>query len=194
MTGLDKIIAQINEDAEISATKIINEARAEARKITEAGKSEAKKITATLEERTKSTCTDILERGKSAAALYQRQILLTEKQKIIADVLEKAYSTLVALPDNEYFSFLLRLVKKHSTQGEGVIFFNEKDLKRLPIIFGTELDKASNSKLSISETPKNIDGGFILSYGGIEENCSLRAIFEEQEDSLQDIVNNLLFA
>ena len=41
---------------------------------------------------------------------------------------------------------------------------------------------------------RNIDGGFILIYGGIEENCSIDAMFAEKRDELLDQVRKILFA
>ena len=39
-----------------------------------------------------------------------------------------------------------------------------------------------------------MDGGFILCYGGIEENCSFDAIFDSAREHLQDAVQRILFA
>ena len=36
--------------------------------------------------------------------------------------------------------------------------------------------------------------GFILIYGGIEENCSIDAMFAEKRDELLDQVRKILFA
>ena len=39
----------------------------------------------------------------------------------------------------------------------------------------------------------NIDNGFILTYGGIEENCTIRAMFDAKRDELADSVYRMLF-
>lgn len=39
-----------------------------------------------------------------------------------------------------------------------------------------------------------IDGGFLLLYGGIEENCTFRALFDDKREELQDLTNQILFA
>ena len=44
-----------------------------------------------------------------------------------------------------------------------------------------------------SEDPGRIKSGFILSYGGIEENCSLDAIFAEKAETLRDLANSILW-
>lgn len=47
--------------------------------------------------------------------------------------------------------------------------------------------------LEIGAGRDNIDNGFILAYGGIEENCTIRAMFDAKRDELSDIVHRLLF-
>ena len=40
----------------------------------------------------------------------------------------------------------------------------------------------------VSKEPKDMDGGFVLVYGGIEENCTIRAMFHTKQDELSDVV------
>ena len=47
--------------------------------------------------------------------------------------------------------------------------------------------------LSLSRDAKEMSGGFILVYGGIEENCTIRALFDAERDELSDKVHGLLF-
>ena len=41
---------------------------------------------------------------------------------------------------------------------------------------------------------RNMEGGFVLVYGGVEQNCSFAALFDTARDSLQDKLHALLFA
>lgn len=43
------------------------------------------------------------------------------------------------------------------------------------------------------QKPAEIDGGFLLVYGGMEENCGIKAVFDSVKDELSDQVNRLLF-
>ena len=45
----------------------------------------------------------------------------------------------------------------------------------------------------VSKEPKDMDGGFVLVYGGIEENCTIRAMFHTNQDELSDVVQKVLF-
>ena len=46
----------------------------------------------------------------------------------------------------------------------------------------------------VSKEGKNIENGFVLVYGGIEENCTLRAMFDAKRDELSDKVHRMLFS
>ena len=90
-----------------------------------------------------------------------------------------------------------KMLEKYAQPGDGVICFNEKDLKRMPQGFAAEIQKAAEAKkgtLTLSSEPKEMDGGFILVYGGIEENCTLKALLDAKKDQLQDKVSEILFA
>ena len=56
----------------------------------------------------------------------------------------------------------------------------------------TQAKKASGT-LKLSPEAKLISGGLILSYGGIEENCSFEALFDAQKEQMQDKAATLLF-
>ena len=97
---------------------------------------------------------------------------------------------------NMYFDFLYTQLDKQNLAREGVLLLNAKDLARRPADFEKKIGAAAEKqkgKLSLSEKAAEIEGGFILSYGGIEENCSLEALFESEADVLKDAVRAVLF-
>ena len=54
--------------------------------------------------------------------------------------------------------------------------------------------KKKGGSLELTETvPDGMDGGFILTYGGIEENCTIKALFDARREELSDKVNRQLF-
>ena len=54
--------------------------------------------------------------------------------------------------------------------------------------------KKKGGSLELTETvPDGMDGGFILTYGGIEENCTIKALFDAKREELSDKVNRQLF-
>ena len=94
-------------------------------------------------------------------------------------------------------SLILKLIEKNIQDGEGIIYFSEEDLDRMPSGFTKEvsdLAKKHNADLSVSRESRKIGRGFVLSYGGVEENCTFDALFEEKKDSLTDIIQTILFS
>ena len=75
------------------------------------------------------------------------------------------------------------------TSAGGKDSLSEKDLARMPESFPVELARIADErggKLTVSQETRSMEGGFVLLYNGIEENCSFRAIFDAKRDELQD--------
>ena len=80
---------------------------------------------------------------------------------------------------------------------DGILYLSEKDKKRIPAGFIEKLAGEAAKKggtLALSDKAADIDGGFVLAYGGIDENCSVSALFEENAEELSDTVGKMLFS
>ena len=87
-----------------------------------------------------------------------------------------AKAELKGLETGAYFDMILKLAVKSAQPGEGELLLSKKDLERLPEGFEDRLNASLKDKgavLHISGDTRDIDGGFVLTYGGIEENCSI---------------------
>lgn len=198
MTGLEKIIKAIEADAQTNVDRILAEAKEEAEEIFSLAKEEAKLDNAKIAEKPAFEAKAIISRAESSAKLLKRQMILDAKQQVINDVITKAKYKLTSLSDTDYFDIILQIVKKHAHKGPGIIMFSQADLDRMPKRFDKSLETAvkgiPNASLTISkDSVDKLDGGFILVYGDIEENCSFEALFSDAKEELQDIVNAFLF-
>ncbi|MBR1533208.1 MAG: V-type ATP synthase subunit E [Ruminococcus sp.] len=193
MAGIDKMIRQIEDDTKLVCDDMIVKARAKADNVLADARRKADQITADGRKKTASHIADIEKRGESSAALEERKVALYTKQGIINDMLNKGLATAKELPDDEYFALILKMIEKNSQSQDGVILFGKKDLDRLPLNYIDKINSVSKGKLTLSEKTAAIDAGFILSYGGIEENCSFDAIFMSEADNLSDRAGKLLF-
>ena len=193
MTGLEKIIEQIRADSDEICNKTKSEAEASAAQIIAQAQAEAEKVRETERERTAQQCANIAERAESGAELERRRARLSAKQELIAEMLANAKKAILELDDEEYFSVLYKMLKKFSSDEQGEIAFNARDLKRLPRDFVDKAKKELALSLELSKTPVDIDGGFLLLYGGIEENCSFSAIFSGESERLSDLASKILF-
>ena len=196
MSGLDKMKARILEEAQNTAQEITGKAKADAEAAVQAAKKSAEAEAAKILERAKRDAADYGVRVDSSMDMRRKQAVLAAKQEVIGGVLEKAYDAVMNLDDEKYFEMLEKLLEKHALAEEGVICFSEQDLERMPQGFPEKIRNIAASKggsLTLSEKPEKMDGGFLLVYGGIEENCTIRAVFDSKREELSDQVNRLLF-
>ena len=197
MTGLEKITDQIQEEAKASAARRLEAAQKEA----DAVIAEAKDVCAAMETETaeKIAAMKVNYEGriKSSAEQQRRTALLRAKQEIIAEVIEEARLTLKKKDAQSYFLTLEKILKTYALAENGEIYFSAEDLARMPADFEKKIKTAVKEKggsLVLKKEPKAIADGFVLVYGGVEENCTLKALFDAKKDELQDKVNAILFS
>ncbi len=196
MTGLEKITSQIQEEAKDSAAKKLEAAKKEADEILAEAKKACEAMEAEAAEKDALLKTNYESRAKSSAEQQRRTALLRAKQEIIADVIEDAYVTLKKKDAKGYFLTMEKILKTYALAEDGEIYFSKEDLARMPAGFEKKIEAAAKEKggsLVLKKEPKAIADGFVLVYGGIEENCTLRALFDAKRDQLQDQVNAILF-
>jgi len=197
MTGLDKIINQILEEANSSAEDKVTAAKAKAQSILENAKAEAARAGEEISKRSEMTVNNYKDRVKSANDLTRRTAVLNTKQEIISGVIEKAYQQFCARDGEAYWTTIKEMLDKFALAQEGDIYFSQRDLDRMPAGFESEISKiaaAKGGQLKISKETRPLDGGFVLAYGGIEENCSFKALFDSREDDFKDQVQKILFS
>lgn len=197
MTGLEKMVSQIVDEAKAEAESRVKAAQEEADKIVSEAKAEAEKLIGQSLEQSETDAANYLERVKSSADLQRRTVILQAKQEVIAAVLEKAYTSLNTMDEKAYFEMIRKMLEKFTLSESGEIYFSAADLNRLPAGFEKEISDIAAKKggsLTLKKESKEIENGFILVYGGIEENCTFRALFNTQKDALQDKIHQELFA
>lgn len=195
MTGLEKIIREIEDEAAGEVQSVISKAKAEAEAMLNEARAQSDKLTGEIDKNAQAQIRDIESSRESAIQLQRRQRILQARQELIAETIGKARESLYTLDEEKYFDLVTRLAAGSAQPGEGEVIFNEKDLGRLPAGFEKKLNQAlgEGKKLSISKSTRPVDGGVVLSYGGIEENCSFEAVFNARWDDFSDLVRDTLF-
>ena len=166
----NRMLAEARESANAKADRIVDDAKKEADRIVSVAKSQAESIT--------------------------RKRYLQVRNAVVNDVLSAAYERIEAFDDEQYFDLLLRLCIRNAEKGEGVLCMNARDLARMPADFEERINSAiyETGAVQVSRAPIEIENGFVLLYGDIEVNCTLRAVFDEKMDALKDLLHPLLFA
>ncbi len=196
MTGLEKIINQIQEDAGRDADAVIAQAKEHADEILTRAKADAQKLQEEILKKSEKDIANYRKRAQSSADLKKRTAILKAKQEIISCMLEKAYEKICSEDTKTYFDRIERMIRAYAQPEDGVIHFSGKDLDRMPQDFPERIRAAAESvggSLRLSQKGIRIENGFVLSYGGIEENCTLRAVFDMKKDELTDKVHEMLF-
>ena len=192
MNGSERILSRIRTDCDESVRKIETHAQHEHDRIIADAQHRADTQAAAVAEKTAQKRAQLETSSQSRAQLARRNALLKQRRKEIDTTVEELEAYLLGLGDNEYFEALYRLAAKLRGKS-GEIFLSKKDLKRLPENF-TERMAAAGVDASVSQTPADITGGFILKSGDVEENMEFAAIISAGRDEIEDLINRELFA
>ncbi len=191
MSGGDKILNSIKTDCDESIKAIEEKSAKRCEEIiaegTKAAKKAADEAAAKAELQRQRTAASF----KSSCELAKRNAMLNNRRKEIDKTFNAVSDYLLGLDDKNYFELLYKLAAKLSGK-QGVLYLNKKDASRLPSDFAARLEQ-NGVKAEISNTTVDIDGGFILKCGDIEENMSITAILEASRDKIEDLINRELF-
>lgn len=197
MTGVENIVKSIEDVANKLAGKILDDAKLKAESIFKAANQKATGMSLDMTDKAEKIAKLTVERAKSSALIEKKRAILAEKSKIVSDTINSTKKYLMNLPDCEYFDFLLKIFKNRMSKDNCILIFSEDDLNRMPDNFKLEiskLEKENNIKIEISKTARDFSGGFIISFGEIEENCTIDALFNDNVDSICDELNKILFS
>lgn len=195
MAGLDKIIERIQKNSKINCDSILNDAQKQAEELRAASEAKSKADVEKIAAETDRKSKEIIDSAHSGSELEEKKEILSAKVEIIDSVIDQVAQTLKDLPDDKYFDAIYKLAGKYARPEEGVMYLSPKDLDRLPADFEKTLNsKLEQGSIKVSKDPRDLDGGFVLSYGGIEINCSFAALIKESEDDIKDELSRILFA
>ena len=194
MTGLEKILSQIEYESDDRCKTIIANAEAKAQEIISEAEAQAKTEADKSREAIEKRVEDIKQSTASSVELNKSKIILKAKLEAIDEMLSESLKTIKSLPDREYFDMLKTLILNNAKDGEGVLHLSEKDCKRLNDGFIADVNNSlGGGKSVVLGDNTDIDSGFVLVYGDIDINCSFDAIVSSKRDELRDTLNALLF-
>ncbi len=195
MTGIEKIVEKIRQESLEKCNAIIAEAKDNGNEIVLASKMKAAKEAEIIIENGKKEAARKEASAKSAAETISKTRYLEVKNAIVNDIIAAAYERIENLEPAQYFELLLALCEKNVESGEGVMYLSKRDLERVPENFEESVNSLVYEKgaVRLSKKPMEIENGFVLVYGDMEVNCTLRAIFDEKHDLLRDALCKELF-
>ena len=194
MTGLEKIVNRIQLDSQNAIDGIKAKSASQCNSLIDKAESEAQAILSKSKAEAEQKYEDIINRAHSVSSLEERKIMLLTKQEIIKTMISNTRNNILSLSDKKYFEIIYKLVEKYSENSTGVISFNKTDLSRLPADFTKKVNALSEGEISLNPESAKIDGGFILTYGGGDVNCSISTLINDNIESISDSVAHLLFS
>lgn len=196
MTGLDKIIARLETDAQAEIDEVRAQAEAQSAALAAEYRQKADAEYAARLAVGKREAAQREDRLAGAADMEARKALLAFKQEMVTDVFSAAAEKLVSLPKEEYVAFLAAQAAKAAASGTEELVFNARDAKEV----GREVARAANAilgqkgHLTVSDETREISGGVIVRQGDIEANCAVETLVRLRRGELAAQVAELLFA
>lgn len=195
MTGLDRIKEKILIQSQENCDRIVEKATLDAKKIIRTARDEAnaKAIEIIADAEKQATKKNAI--SKSTAEAITRNRYLEIRNAILNDVISAAYLEIEKFSDEKYFDLLKKLCVKNILTGECTMHLNGYDLGRLPEGYEDSINEEVYEKgaVMISHEAIDIENGFILRYGDIEVNCTLKSVFDESMDRLKDMLSTVMF-
>ena len=193
MEGINKITARIIEDAEREIALMQQENEDKINTITAEAESAAEQESLELLARGRRAAEERRERLSSSAAVECRKLELAAKQEVLGQAFQLALDDLCALPEEQYIALLTALLKKASSTGREEVIFSPKDREKLGQKAVDAANAAIPAQLTLSQQTRPMEGGFILSDGDVELNCTFETLVRLQREKLEKAVIQVLF-
>lgn len=182
MNRLDVILDSVISEAERKAESIINEARREIKEKESAGYYKQQQLRQQYETAIRTETEKEIMMMESQRRLERSRSITRLRAEFIENAVEKAKERILAYPAEKYFEIMYRIFSDCVPKKGGSIFFNKRDLERMPNGF---IDRCrllvTEGHLVLESEPVPISGGFIINSQRIYENCSVEAMFEDNE-------------
>ena len=192
------ISKKIISDARIQADKTITQAKDNANNIIKKGKKEADNIKNIILYKYNQEASLIKSKILTEANLEARKNILSEKQKIIENVFNKASESILKLDDKDYCHIIKKMILDNIETGDETIFINHSDRIKISENFIGDINKELKSKgkkgeLKLSTSFLPIKGGIVIGSGKIRKNISLEFLLKKIREELEIQISKDLF-
>ncbi len=193
------ISEKIISDSRIQADKIIAQAEDDANNIIKKGKKEADNIKNIILYKCNQEASLRKSKILTEANLEAKKIILSEKQKIIEDVFNKASESILKLEDKDYRNIIKKMILDNIETGDETIFIDHSDQKKISEKFIEDINKELKSKrekgeLKLSTSYLPIKGGVVIGSGKIRKNISLEFLLKKIREELEIQISKDLFS
>ena len=195
MNGIEKITQRIETDTQAEIDRILGDARAEADDITDRYQAQANNEAAELAAKNQKAAAEREERLVSTAQMEARKVGLAAKQEMVEKAYDLALEKLCSMPDEQYVKTVADLLVQAAPNGRGAVIFAPAERERIgEAAVRAANEKLHGGKLTLAEETRPLKGGFILSDGKVEVNCSFDTLVRLQKTETAGEVAKRLFS
>ena len=126
MSNLDNLVAEILQQAQKEANRILAKTKAENLEFTEKENKKIQREVDILEQKSKEEAISLKERILSNANLKSRDMILQAKEELVDRVLEKALERLKNIDKNSYLEFVENILKSLKISKNAEIILTRK--------------------------------------------------------------------
>ena len=136
-----------------------------------------------------------MERLASVAQLECRKEVLRAKQEVVEEAFQLAMKKLTQLPQEKCVALLADLAAQAASKGTEALIFSAADRARLgkAVVVAANQKLGDKGQLTLSQETRPMQGGFILSDGVVEVNCTFETLVRLQRNTLSTQVADVLF-
>lgn len=193
MDGLDRIEQRIRADARAEIASIEAQSAEQLSELRKEYDARLEKSRGETLAKAKQAAQERRERLASAAQMEAKKLRLGAKQEVLGEAFDLALTRLCALPQERQVDFLARMAHEASPRGAGTLIFSAED-RALGMRVAEEANRRYDAYFTLSNETRPLRGGFILSQGDVEVNCSYEALIWLRRDALEHEVAKILFA
>ena len=193
MNGIEKITKRIEAQAQAEIDRILAEAKERADEIHAQAEAQAEAERVALTVRNEKVAAEREERLVGAAQMEAKKIVLAARQEQLEKVYAKALETLCSMPDEQYTKTLATLLEKAAPDGKGSVIFAPDVKERIGAATVALANEKLKGSLTLAEETRPMQGGFILSKGNVEVNCTFETLVRLQKAETAGAVLKKLF-
>ena len=209
MTGIEKITARIQADAQQEIDAVLAEANRQAAEINARYAAQAKQAEAEILEKSRQSAAELRQRRNSSAQMDAKKQELAAKQALLDEAFQLAYEKLTQLPEGEYEDLLANLAVRASVSGKEQLIFSQADraafggkvtakanglLVNLLMATAVCTKAGKTAELTLSPTTGDFQGGLLICDGDVEVNCTFETLVRMVRNEVVGDVTKALFA
>ena len=189
--ALADIKKKIETEARQEADKLLQRAREEAGAILAEADLQAEKVRLAYEHRFQEEEPEVLRRRRIVAGMDVRRLELGAHREVIGKAFDAALDVLRALPAEKYGVLMTSLLENAMATKQEELRVGRKE-KVLTAAWLEAFNKAHDASLTLSPEKLSETGGFVLSQGRVDVNCTFDMLVHSLVEDLEaDVVERL---